>query len=93
MQIGQRLLKQHMIMISAGNVARAAGAGAATIDGRMHCLDNRGVLAHAEVVVIGNADPEFKEVPDNLGPGQVLIDFVRIQDRQSEPGVYEGICW
>ena len=51
------------------------------------------VLAHAEVVVIGNADPEFKEVPGNLGPGQVLIDFVRIQDRQSEPGVYDGICW
>ena len=33
------------------------------------------------------------EVPGNLGPGQVLIDFVRIQDRQSEPGVYDGICW
>ena len=51
------------------------------------------VLTHAEVVVIGNADPEFREVPDNLGPGQVLVDFVRIQDRTSQPGVYDGICW
>ncbi len=51
------------------------------------------VLAHAEVVVIGNGDPEFRDVPDNLGPEQILVDFVRIQDRTSQPGRYDGICW
>jgi GDP-mannose 6-dehydrogenase len=51
------------------------------------------VLAHAEIVVIGNNDPEFREVPDNMGAGQVLVDFVRIQDRTSDAQTYDGICW
>jgi GDP-mannose 6-dehydrogenase len=50
------------------------------------------VLEHAETVVIGNKDPEFKVVPASLKPGQQLIDFVRISDRRSADG-YEGICW
>jgi GDP-mannose 6-dehydrogenase len=51
------------------------------------------VLAHAEIVVIGNGDPDFREVPDNLGPGQVLVDFIRIQNRASDATTYDGICW
>jgi GDP-mannose 6-dehydrogenase len=50
------------------------------------------VLEHAETIVIGNKDPEFKVVPGNLKPGQQLVDFVRISDRRSADG-YEGICW
>ena len=51
------------------------------------------VLAHAETVVIGNLDPDFKTVPARLKEGQALIDFVRVTDRRSESGKYEGICW
>jgi GDP-mannose 6-dehydrogenase len=51
------------------------------------------VLAHAETVVIGNLDPDFKTVPARLKDGQALIDFVRVSDRRSESGKYEGICW
>jgi GDP-mannose 6-dehydrogenase len=51
------------------------------------------VLAHAETIVIGNAAPEFKEVPRNLAQGQVIVDLVRIADTRSVAGVYEGIGW
>ena len=51
------------------------------------------VLDHAQTVVIGNKDPEFKTIPGRLRDGQVLVDFVRISDRRSEEGKYDGICW
>jgi GDP-mannose 6-dehydrogenase len=51
------------------------------------------VLDHAETVVVGNKDPEFDSVPGRLRAGQQLIDFVRIGNRRSEAGTYDGICW
>ena len=51
------------------------------------------VLAHAETVVIGNKDPEFKHVPERLGEHQRLVDLVRISNRRSGDGNYSGICW
>jgi GDP-mannose 6-dehydrogenase len=51
------------------------------------------VLSHAQTVVIGNKDPDFKGVPERLHEGQVLVDFVRITERRSENGKYDGICW
>ncbi len=51
------------------------------------------VLDHADTIVIGNAAPEFRDVPRRLIDGQTVIDFVRVTDSCSVPGVYEGICW
>jgi GDP-mannose 6-dehydrogenase len=51
------------------------------------------VLDHAQTVVIGNKDPDFQNVPARLRDGQVLVDFVRIANRRSEKGKYDGICW
>jgi GDP-mannose 6-dehydrogenase len=51
------------------------------------------VLTHAETIVIGNAAPEFREVPRRLAEGQTLIDFVRVCNSRSVAGIYEGICW
>jgi len=50
-------------------------------------------LEHAQTVVVGNAAPEFRDVPRRLTDRQTLIDFVRITDSRSVSGVYEGICW
>jgi GDP-mannose 6-dehydrogenase len=36
------------------------------------------VLAWAQTIVIGNSDPEFKQVPQKLRADQCLIDFVRM---------------
>ncbi|HEX5801625.1 MAG TPA: nucleotide sugar dehydrogenase [Azospira sp.] len=51
------------------------------------------VLGHARTIVIGNAAPEFRDVPQRLAHGQSIIDFVRIGETRSIAGVYEGICW
>src|SRR6266446_4560325 len=51
------------------------------------------VLDHAQTVVIGNRDPEFQGVLERLHDGQHLVDLVRITNRRSENGKYDGICW
>jgi GDP-mannose 6-dehydrogenase len=51
------------------------------------------VLAHAKTIVIGNAAPEFAEVPRKINHGQTVIDFVRVSESRSVAGVYEGLCW
>jgi GDP-mannose 6-dehydrogenase len=51
------------------------------------------VIHHADTIVIGNAAPEFHDVPRRLTDGQTLVDFVRVCDSRSVAGVYEGICW
>jgi GDP-mannose 6-dehydrogenase len=51
------------------------------------------VLEHAETVVIGNKDPEFRDVMSRLRPGQRLVDFVRLSDQRTDGKSYAGICW
>jgi GDP-mannose 6-dehydrogenase len=51
------------------------------------------VLAHADTIVIGNASPEFADVPRRTAGHQTVIDFVRVSESRTVAGVYEGICW
>jgi GDP-mannose 6-dehydrogenase len=51
------------------------------------------VLGHAQTVVIGTGDPDFRKVPELLRDDQVLVDFVRIGEQRSNNGRYDGICW
>jgi len=51
------------------------------------------VLDHASTIVIGNAAPEFREVPRLLREDQTIIDLVRVTESRSVAGAYEGICW
>jgi GDP-mannose 6-dehydrogenase len=51
------------------------------------------VLDHAQTVVIGNKDPEFQSVPERLTDGQCVVDLIRISERTSGNGKYEGIAW
>ena len=51
------------------------------------------VLEHAETVVVGNRDPEFRDVLQKLRADQHLVDLVRVSDRRSGDGNYTGICW
>jgi GDP-mannose 6-dehydrogenase len=52
------------------------------------------VIEHAETVVIGNGDPEFRTLNTRLRPDQILVDFVRISDDPGSLGAnYDGICW
>ncbi len=51
------------------------------------------VLNHADTIVIGNGDTEFKAAQVGLRPGQVIVDLARINDSTSDGSMYDGICW
>ena len=51
------------------------------------------VLNHGETIVIGNNDPDFKNVPERLNETQNLVDFARVIEGRSQNGKYDGICW
>jgi GDP-mannose 6-dehydrogenase len=50
-------------------------------------------ISGADVLVIGNSDPEFRSVPDRLKKGQSIVDLVRVNAALSSNGSYDGICW
>ena len=47
----------------------------------------------ADVVVIGNGDPDFRSVREQLAPAQQIVDLVRIDAAAVSDGLYDGICW
>jgi GDP-mannose 6-dehydrogenase len=52
------------------------------------------VLAEADVVVVANASPAFRDVPGLLREGQLLIDLVGVAKTNGHaPEGYDGICW
>ena len=51
------------------------------------------VLDFAQTIVIGNKDPDFLTIPENVHDGQSIVDLVRITDRRSDNGKYHGISW
>jgi GDP-mannose 6-dehydrogenase len=52
------------------------------------------VLDQSDVVVVGNAAPEFSDALRRTRPEQVIVDLVRVKtDRAEIPGQYQGICW
>jgi hypothetical protein len=50
-QVGQLALQLHVVMVGAGDVARAARPGAAFVDRLVHRGNHLLVLAHAQIVV------------------------------------------
>lgn len=50
------------------------------------------VLNFAQTIVIGNSAAEFRNVPDEIKSGQVVVDLVRIVPKLSGEQ-YDGICW
>ena len=101
-QLAERLLAEGLdlkIFDRSVNLARLVGANKAFIDKQLPHLsgllvdDMDEVLAHAECVVIGNPDKEFRSVAAKLRPDQVMVDLVRVAPGLRSGGNYEGICW
>jgi GDP-mannose 6-dehydrogenase len=53
------------------------------------------VLERSEVLVVGNAAPEFADALKRTRPDQIVIDLVRVKGVKSAeiPAQYSGICW
>lgn len=82
------------------SVSRLLGANQAYVDARIPHLadlmlhDPREVVAHADVVIVGAADPEaLAALPDEGGPK--IIDLVRFPGSHAQEGNsdYTGIAW
>ncbi len=56
--------------------------------------DLEAVLAHGDLVVIGNPAPEFRAVPEKLRADQTLYDLARIPGAAEALGErYDGVNW
>ncbi len=51
------------------------------------------IMAHADVVVIGNRMDGFEQIPGLLQPHQHVIDLVRAPEIERAHANYHGICW
>ncbi|MDO8946011.1 MAG: UDP-glucose/GDP-mannose dehydrogenase family protein [Desulfocapsaceae bacterium] len=51
------------------------------------------VLDHAETIIIGNGAAEFQDILGRISKSQVVVDLVRISEKQSDGEQYDGICW
>ena len=61
---------------------------------RLLCESVDDVLNEADVIVIGNAAPEFGEALIRCRPNQTILDLVRVPvDRANVVADYRGICW
>jgi len=61
---------------------------------RLLCESVDDVLNEADVIVIGNAAPEFGEALIRCRPDQTILDLVRVPvDRANVVADYRGICW
>jgi GDP-mannose 6-dehydrogenase len=53
------------------------------------------VIENGEVIIIGNKAEEFRQVESRLKSGKIVIDLVRLFDKNFSDGsgTYQGICW
>ncbi len=82
------------------SLARVIGANKEYIDREiphLSCFLHRSlheVIDFAEVLVIGNHDPEFAGILERRRPDQIVIDLVNIlSNNGTAPPNYKGICW
>jgi GDP-mannose 6-dehydrogenase len=82
------------------SLARLVGANKEYIDRQIPHLSSLlcervdEVIDHSEVIVVGNASPEFGEALTRCQPEQIVIDLVRLPMYGSSLRAdYRGICW
>ena len=52
------------------------------------------VLSSSEVIVIGNADPDFSQALSETGADHTIVDLVRLEGgAATTAATYRGICW
>jgi GDP-mannose 6-dehydrogenase len=83
------------------SIARLVGANKEYINNQIPhlssllCDTTDEVLDRSDVIVVGNASPEFSDALKRTRPDQVVIDLVRVKGvtRDEIPARYDGICW
>ncbi|MFL6280150.1 MAG: nucleotide sugar dehydrogenase [Vicinamibacterales bacterium] len=82
------------------SIARLVGANKEYINNQIPHLSSLlcetidEVIGHSDVIVVGNAAPEFADALKRTRADQLIVDLVRVKtDRAEIPGQYQGICW
>jgi GDP-mannose 6-dehydrogenase len=82
------------------SIARLVGANKEYINEQIPHLSSllcetiEEVLDNSDVIVVGNAAPEFSDALKETRGDQLIVDLVRVKtDRAQIPAKYEGICW
>jgi GDP-mannose 6-dehydrogenase len=82
------------------DMQRVLGANRRFVEAELPYLPDRlkpsldEVLAHAEVVVIGNRSAEYRTLGPRFAAGQVVVDLVAALDRGTvSAGEYHGLAW
>jgi GDP-mannose 6-dehydrogenase len=50
-------------------------------------------LSHGEIIVIGNGEPEFRDIVPRIRSDQFVIDLVHIHNSNGLDGRYDGVSW
>jgi GDP-mannose 6-dehydrogenase len=81
-------------------MARLTGANKAYIDQQiphlaaLMCETPVELVAHAELIVVGNGAPEFAEALATTRADQMVLDLVRLPGASTGvPADYHGLCW
>ena len=79
---------------------RVLGANRRFVESELPYLSERlrprldDVIAHADVVVVGNRSAEYRSLGPRIRAGQVVVDLVAAVDRNSvQAGEYHGLAW
>ncbi|MFN8060118.1 MAG: nucleotide sugar dehydrogenase [Vicinamibacterales bacterium] len=82
------------------SIARLTGANKAYIEKEIPHISSLLVptmadaVAHGNVLIVGNAAPEFADLPSTMRQGQTIVDLVRIPALAAASGFpYHGIAW
>lgn len=82
------------------NISRLVGANRSYIAqeiphlSRLMREEPEQVLEDAEVILVGNEDPQFAHLLKQLKPEQLVLDLVRVSEPATQLGaIYEGISW
>lgn len=81
------------------NLAKLMGANKAYIETHISHISSlfvssvQEVMYNSECIVIGNSDPEFRDVLKHVRADQAIVDFVRIDPERVSSGNYHGISW
>ncbi len=99
--VEQLLGKGYDIRIYDRNVSMSTlvGANRAYIEqviphiGQLLCDEIDTVYDHAELLIIGNGDPEFRDAPRRAA-GKAILDLVRVAAELDDlPDGYQGVSW
>jgi len=101
-EVAERLIgKGHDVRLFDKNVSLAKLVGA-NKDYILHHIPHlaalmvesvQDLLDHAEVIIVGNGDPDFAKIVSTRTSNQHVVDLVRIGDETSSASGYEGIAW